>query len=106
MITPLTEPVLIDETSAVAEALPKSSLMSISSVDEYKIPLLSTETSFSMFRIVNYNTHFEKPAPFYFKIKNPSLQVIKKSDFDKESVEFLSRCESLRRNLHLRDQCR
>ena len=36
----------------------------------------------SMFRIVNYNTHFEKPAPFYFKIKNPSLEVIKKSDFE------------------------
>ena len=36
----------------------------------------------SMFRIVNYNTHFEKPAPFYFKIKNPSLKVIEKSDFE------------------------
>ena len=53
MITSLTEPVLMDETSAVAEALPKSSLMSISSVDEYKMPSLSTEISFSMFRIVN-----------------------------------------------------
>ena len=43
MITPLTEPVLIDETSAVAEALPKSSLMSMSSLTEYKIPSLSKE---------------------------------------------------------------
>ena len=34
-----------------------------------------------MFRIINYDTHFEKPAPFYFKI-NHSLQAVEKSDFE------------------------
>ena len=33
------------------------------------------------FRIINYNTHFEKPAPFYFKITNDNLTAIEKSNF-------------------------
>ena len=33
----------------------------------------------STFRIIKYNTHFEKPAPFYFKIKNDSLLVVEKN---------------------------
>ena len=35
----------------------------------------------STLRIVNYNTYFEKPAPFYFSIKNKSLSVVEKNNF-------------------------
>ena len=34
----------------------------------------------STFRIVNYNSHFEKPAPFYFRLSEDSLTAIEKSN--------------------------
>ena len=33
-------------------------------------------------RIINYNTHFEPPAPFSFEIKNSKLETLEKSNFD------------------------
>ena len=36
----------------------------------------------STLRIINYNTYFEKPAPFYFNLNNDSLVVIEKQNFD------------------------
>jgi hypothetical protein len=35
----------------------------------------------SAFRIINYNTYFQKPAPFYFEIKNKSMRVVEKNNF-------------------------
>ena len=35
----------------------------------------------STFRIIKYNTHFQKPAPFYFKIEPDSLVAIEKENF-------------------------
>ena len=35
----------------------------------------------STLRIINYNTYFEKPAPFYFSIDNKSLSVVEKNNF-------------------------
>ncbi|MEN9611294.1 MAG: hypothetical protein RLZZ628_2108 [Bacteroidota bacterium] len=34
------------------------------------------------FRFLNYNTAFEKPAPFKFTVENPNLQVVQFQDFD------------------------
>ena len=79
MITSLTEPVLMAETSAVDEALPKSSLMFISSVGEYKIPSLSTVTWSTIFKIVNSWMTFlveEILVTFSPTIKSPSLKEI------------------------------
>ncbi len=35
----------------------------------------------STFRIIKYNTHFQKPAPFYFTVANDSLVAIEKESF-------------------------
>ncbi len=35
----------------------------------------------SAFRIVNYNTYFDKPAPFYFTLNTDSLIVVEKQNF-------------------------
>ena len=36
----------------------------------------------STHRILNYNTYFQKPAPFYFEVNNKSMKVIEKNNFD------------------------
>ena len=36
----------------------------------------------SALRIINYNTYFQKPAPFYFEVNNSSMRVLEKSNFN------------------------
>ena len=57
-ITPLTEPALIDETSAIAEPLPKSLLTTTSSETEFKMPSLVTVALLKTFKAVNSCTTF------------------------------------------------
>jgi len=42
----------------------------------------------STFRIINYNSHFERPAPFYFKLANDSLLAVEKSNLTVEVEVF------------------
>lgn len=42
----------------------------------------------SSHRITHYNTYFERPAPFFFKIENPQLQAVQYEDYElKVSVQ-------------------